>query len=396
MTTTVATNVGSGGAGILAEQPGGGTNPVIGISKLHTGALDVDGGPVTATNPLDIRIGDATHTVAVTAGTTAPGPNDQALVVSQSPNRSEQVGTTVALNALNAAAIVNASGFTAVGMLLAAGTLIGTIVAEISYDGGTSWDATLFDNPITGAKVASFTFASSNARTPASIVGNAGASLYRVRVSAFTSGTANCTLRANDIHDPSVLFSAPPTTATPSTAVSMGASDGTLLQLLRVSAKGTQAALALAVQNLKDSGRVYCNFATAAPVTGVTTEALITLTPYRDLVAGSTGTTFAVTAGKRLRIQQIIVTLRATSTVAVGGVVRLRLLAGTVVVTSPVHATLGCMSSDLSTAAAGNAQSVTINFPDGLELSGTMQLGLTQLLSATTATVELNVIGYEY
>lgn len=159
--------------------------------------------------------------------------------------------------------------------------------------------------------------------------------------------------------------------------------------------KGTQGANGYSVQNLKDAGRVLKTY-TVSGLACVTAEALISLTPYADLVAGGGATTFGVTAGKRLRIQSIVVTVRCTSTVNVGGIVRLRMLAGTVLVGSPVHNSLGCMGSILATAVIGNSLSYMMDIPDGLELSGTMQFGLTQLFSATTATIDVHVIAYEY
>ena len=159
--------------------------------------------------------------------------------------------------------------------------------------------------------------------------------------------------------------------------------------------KGTQAATGLSVQNLKDAGRVLKTY-TVSGLVANTVEALISLTPYADLVAGAANTTFAVTAGKRLRIQSICITVKCTSTVNVGGMIRLRLLAGAVLVTSPVHNSLGCQGSNLAVAVIGNAQSFMLDFPDGLELSGTMQLGLTQLFSAATATLDVHITAYEY
>lgn len=159
--------------------------------------------------------------------------------------------------------------------------------------------------------------------------------------------------------------------------------------------KATQGTTGYSVQDLKDSGRVYVVF-TATAITMVTAEALVTMTPYRDLVAGSAATTHAVTSGKRLRIQTITVTARATSTVNNHGMVRLRMLAGTVLVGSPVHHSLGVASSNITPAVIGHALSETIHFPDGLELSGTMQLGLTQLFSAVTGTIDVHIAGFEY
>lgn len=159
--------------------------------------------------------------------------------------------------------------------------------------------------------------------------------------------------------------------------------------------KATQGATGFSTQDLKDAGRVMVTY-TATALAGVTTEALISLTPYRDLTAAGAATTHAVTANKRLRLQSITLSLRSTSTVNVGCLVRFRMLAGTVLVGSPIHNSVGCMSSNLATAVAGNAQSETLTFPDGFELSGTMQFGLTQLCSNVAVTLDVQVTGYEY
>lgn len=179
------------------------------------------------------------------------------------------------------------------------------------------------------------------------------------------------------------------TNALPAGSNSIGTTPGPALT------KGTQGTVGHSTQDLKDAGRVMVTYSATA-LAGVTTETLINLTPLRDLVAGTAATSHAVTAGKRLRLQSISLTLRSTSTVNVGAIVRFRLLAGTVLVGSPVHNSLACMSSNLATAVIGNARSEQVQFPEGLELSGTMQLGLTQLASATSATLDIHVTGYEY
>lgn len=159
--------------------------------------------------------------------------------------------------------------------------------------------------------------------------------------------------------------------------------------------KGVQGTTGVTTQDLKDSGRVMVTY-TATALAGVTAEALVSLTPYRDLAAGTAATTHAVTAGKRLRLQTLTLTMRSTSTVNVGGLVRFRMLGGAVLVGSPVHNSVACMSSNLATAVIGNAMSYQLTFPDGFELSGAMQFGLTQLASAITATMDVQVTGYEY
>lgn len=157
-------------------------------------------------------------------------------------------------------------------------------------------------------------------------------------------------------------------------------------------AKGTQGANALPTQDLKDSGRVYCNFG-AVGITGSVSEALVTLTPYRDLTAGTATTTFAVTAGKRLRLQLLMLTWRNNTAAAGGVTIHLRLNAGAVAVTSPIHGTL---NASTALATVGSGTTTWVDLPDGLELSGTMQLGITQ--SAVTAVVgfDVNLVGYEY
>jgi len=143
---------------------------------------------------------------------------------------STQVPDTTAsgtLNALNAAATITLAGQIGVGMQLAAGTLIGTIVPELSIDGGTTWFSTYFDDPATGSKSSSIVFSSSNTATARTIVGAGGASSARVRVSAFTSGTATCNVRASTINDPSVLFAAADGGVAPPVVAVIGGTDGT-------------------------------------------------------------------------------------------------------------------------------------------------------------------------
>lgn len=154
--------------------------------------------------------------------------------------------------------------------------------------------------------------------------------------------------------------------------------------------KGTQAATGFSIQELKDAGRVSKVF--SATFTAATTEALVTLTPISAGVAGSTATTFAVTAGKTLRLQSMQVTVRNAGAAVQGCVVNLRVNAGVVAATSPLVATAGAgtLSATANIVGFGN-----IDFPDGLELSGTLQLGISQIGTATAGNT-VTLIGYEY
>ena len=108
---------------------------------------------------------------------------------------SSDTSSTGALGALNNAVTISMAGVAGVSFQLAAGTLVGTIVPEYSLDGATSWNATSFIDNATGASSANVVFGSSNTLTLKTIVVPAGSSNIRVRVSAYTSGTANATIR---------------------------------------------------------------------------------------------------------------------------------------------------------------------------------------------------------
>lgn len=63
------------------------------------------------------------------------------------------------------------------------GVFVGTVVLECSYDGGTTWLASLFKFTLTAIQLVSVAATSSSESEPGV--------LYRVRCSAFTSGTIN-------------------------------------------------------------------------------------------------------------------------------------------------------------------------------------------------------------
>lgn len=234
---------------VKVDPTGTTTQPVSGTVTSNIGttnglALDatLTGGTQTT------KVTDGTNTATVKAASTAAVATDKALVVAISPNNSLTVsnpsvgtigstaptsGTYVgalnsggvnmsplnldasgnlkisgslggasdttasgSLGALNAAVQVTMAGQSGVGMQLAAGTLIGTITPQISYDGGTTWVVAYFRNPITNVTSASITFAASNGALAETIIDPGGASHARVTVTLYTSGTVTCNLRA--------------------------------------------------------------------------------------------------------------------------------------------------------------------------------------------------------
>jgi hypothetical protein len=155
--------------------------------------------------------------------------------------------------------------------------------------------------------------------------------------------------------------------------------------------KGTQGANGLSVQDLKDAGRVIKVF--SASFSATTSEALVTLTPITDGTAGSTGTSFAVTAGKRFRVQALLLSIKNAAAAIQGGIVNLRMSAsGAVTTSSPLVTTVGA-STLAATANLCNGNEAMI--PDGLEFSGTMQFGVSQV-GIAAAGYNVTLVGYEY
>ena len=162
-----------------------------------------------------------------------------------------------------------------------------------------------------------------------------------------------------------------------------------------VSAKGTQGANALAVQNLTDAGRSKV-ILTLTKVTSITTEALVTLTQKKGDATTTTGTSYTVTAGKTLRIQSML--LSATLTVAGITAVAIRLRegasgGGAVSVTSDIISELEVSAN---TATIGVSGQQAIIFPDGLELAAGQIIGVSELATTVDAAVTLVIVGYEY
>lgn len=230
--TNVSTGTGAGGAGIPRVTVSNDSN----VLATQSGTWTVQPGNTANTTPWLTTINQGSNSAAVKAASTAAVATDPALVVAISPNNSISVGPvtvsqsditgTGTLNALNAAATITAlAGAAGIGMQLLAGTLVGTIVPEISNDGGTSWVASFFEDPITGNKASSIVFGSANTATTRMIITSGGLSSVRVRVSAFTSGTATCNLRAStQVDTAAVLFDGAAGSPLPPTAVQIGGS----------------------------------------------------------------------------------------------------------------------------------------------------------------------------
>jgi hypothetical protein len=380
-------------------------------TNLNTSALNLETTQTALNNKVPTGL-------TVKAASTAAVATDQALVVAISPNNS--LSTTISgtpnVNVSNSSIAVNQSGTWNVG-LSAGSNAIGSIT-------NTGFNVNNF--PATQAVTQSGTW-SVNLGTGAFVDRTTAAAPYSFRLSDGTSFYDARQIRALTAADvvsingtvPVSLSTSPlPVGAATETTLSLFsgkfassaaladgtanpvataigsynmAYNGTTWDRVRASAKGVQATTALAVQNLKDSGRdlkVY-----SATFTATTAEALLTVTPITNGTAGGTATSFGVTAGKRLRLQQICVSTRNAAAAGQGVVIQLRMTStGAIAVGSPL---VGTIATGSNLAIANSANSDCMVMPDGFELSGTQQFGLTQVGTAT-ANNTVVVTGYEY
>lgn len=145
--------------------------------------------------------------------------------------------------------------------------------------------------------------------------------------------------------------------------------------------------------NLTSRIRVIYKFHNVAPATA---DTLLSLTRLLEGQADSTTTTFAVTSGKRQRIQGIKLGVKANAAAAAWATATVRVnTAGAAVIGSPSYFRL-----DIGLTAAAASSTVTpayIDFgDDGIELSGTEQIGISLAAQAVTNIISLEMWGYEY
>lgn len=134
---------------------------------------------------------------------------------------------------------------------------------------------------------------------------------------------------------------------------------------------------------------------TMSEVAPTATDTLTNTVATRDFVAAAGAASQAVTAGKRLRLTGWSIVVRGTSTTAVGTTARLRVNpTGAAVVGSPLVAVIA--AGLIGTQVAEQAASAHAVFSDGIELSGTNQLGVSLEGIATANATSLSIFGYEY
>ena len=370
---TDGTNIlGTSSHPVRTDPTGSTTQPVsISGTVLVSGTVIANQGTAnTVSNAWPTLITDGTNTAAVKAASTVAVTTDPSAVVALSPNSPlPNLGNVDSGNsstvALGASATFTGTGTSGLGysviavsvMAIGASAPPGTLIIEQSSD-NTNWDVQDSYSVVGGTASPTGEF---------DITINLRAKFYRV---VYVNGaTAQTAFRLQTITIP--VFS--PQSDAPTQ-------------------KGIQANTYLPVQEPKDTGRTVRTFV-ATNTAGIATEAMVTLTPYTGFTAGSTGTSFTVTAGKTLRLQTLTVSVRTATTTGLGAIIRLRISSSGAATTST-----GAMviAGAFSGAATGGVGTATVNFPDGLELSGTQQFGISELASSTSAFVDISLVGYEY
>lgn len=271
----------------------------------------------------------------------------------------------------NSTSIINAAVATAGNFTMrVSGTYVAVFNFEATDDSGTTWF------PITGGRNDG-SGADSITPTLTNVVQSwdfsaPGYTHIRIRCSSYTSGTVNVRIVPGGF-----LYEPVP------------------IVLQEQIVKGVQNIRGISTQDLKDGGRVNYSVSTSiAGVTAVITEALLTLNIQRDGVAGASVTTFPVTAGKRLRLNSICIALEASSATAISGRICLRIInTGAVSTTSPI---LHIITIPTGAAMIGGGNSIIVTLPDGIEISGNQQFGLSQLCSLVTGTLWVSLAGFEY
>ena len=142
------------------------------------------------------------------------------------------------LNALNAAIVLPITGYSSIAFQLNPGTLTATIVAEASVDGGVTYTSSLFNDPISGTVFNGVTATNPNVLIIEGIKVFGGVSHVRVRVSAYTSGSATSSLRAVLTDGYEELSIVRPGITNTYLATAIAGSDGSLSRVIKTDATG--------------------------------------------------------------------------------------------------------------------------------------------------------------
>jgi hypothetical protein len=199
-----------------------------------------------------------------------------------------------------------------------------------------------------------------------------GTTSFRVRASAFVSGTANI----------GIILSGTPIEAAP-TVASIGST-----------AKGTQPTTAVPSQDLKDSGRtaVSLTFTTTSPTT--TDTVVTTLVKNSAGVAAAGATSIVAAAGKTLRLTSMNAQIRATAASLPWAVVALHMSNTTTC--SAASSVVMYLAQGGTAAAIGNVGQFASQVPDGWELTSGGSFCISVSGNVTTNVLTFSAQGFEY
>ena len=159
-------------------------------------------------------------------------------------------------------------------------------------------------------------------------------------------------------------------------------------------AKGTQAVNAFPVQDFKDSGRTNVTLFYVS-LAGITSEALATMQINKAGTITS-GTAYTVTTAKTFRIQSVTIGGGITGATECKSRVTVH-SATTVTVASPTVAILETGTQVAGTPLANTAfMPVSVSIPDGMEIAGGIQVGVSHLETVTTCIAMFSLIAFEY
>jgi hypothetical protein len=171
------------------------------------------------------------------------------------------------------------------------------------------------------------------------------------------------------------------------------ANDSNVLVTPPTLTKGSQGSTGFAVQNLYDAGRARVSF-TADRVTPAASDTLVTFVKNVSGTATTGQTTYTVSNGKTFRVTSIYVGIANTSTVSANVRVALREnTGGTCAASSAAVAMLQVAAGNI---AANEGADGSLAIPDGWEFPAADSVCISAIAAATTDTLTITVMGYEY
>lgn len=269
---------------------------------------------------------------------------------------------------------------------------LGTIVFEGSDDGGTTWYALNGERGNQSFVPDNGYILNAVQQTWQFSVG--GFTNFRVRLSVAITGSGTANFKALTL--PGVTDASQTVGSGLGKFMHVTIDGGNTGLVADVTAKGTQGAEALTVQDYKDSGRTFVTL-TATGVAGVTSEALFSFSQNKGGTITASVSSYTITSGKTFRIQSVALSVRAgAAAVPFSRCILRSNTAGATVVGSNVVYNFGEVFGISATIGVGG--NGFVNFPDGLEIAGngTISFGVSHLDQATTNVINFTLCGYEY